>query len=391
MIKNLKTVVYLKESTFAQDYDETLTFQEIKISSLDVKRESEKLETKFLNRTRELNNTTSTGRVNGKLTFSKPLDASLVKDHIDVMEAGFGKFTMNVLDAQVTGVTGTNTLNLASATSLSVGDIVVVGGNNSGDIENSKISVNQIQSISGNDVILRFPLSTDDIASIDTANDYLWSAPKFSPAETVDSSFQFVVIYDDNTVDVLQGAKPSVSFELKQKGLLEAKFEVASASIDSVDATGALLPAPTGTITPEGSYQGTDVNFKQTYIYDTPITHGDRKLCPYDLKLNIKHTLEPENALCGLNGILGYYAKADITAEIEYGRNDQTLRIFDNDYEAEDNNFLFLSQTNLCVYAEQARFTNLDTGYTGEFDNIKLNVDVNYDTNKVLYIVIPFV
>ena len=384
-IKNLKTVYYKKETAFAEAYVHgAIGFIEIKVSELATNRVSEKLETKFLNSTRELNSTTSTGRVNGKMTFSKPLDASFYKDHSDLTESSFGTIEQAYAAGEVISAITSSVITVADGAAYAVGDKIAVGTAGSNDYT----AVNEVASIATNDLTMVYAISTDDIAKVITGTDTAIKVPVFSPAETSDDYFTFVCVYDDDSVEVLSGAKAAMSFDVVREGKLDMKIEVMSAAIGSADSSGTVYVKPSGTITDEGDYDSVYVDFGLTYIYD--VTTADKKsLCPYTFGLKVGHTVTPEKSLCGVNGINGYYSKADITAEIEYSRTPANLVTFASINEANANNFLWLSQGNFALIAEKARFTNLDLGYTDDFDNIKLNVDVNFSTTEKFLIALP--
>jgi len=388
MRKNLKTVYYQKETSFGEAYVANGTWQEIKVSELTTNRESEKLEAKFLNATRELNNTTSTGKVNGKASFTKPLDASFYNNHLELTEMAFGKLEQLIFDdpaGEVHAVASYEVVTVDDGTKFTVGDIVQIGRGTTG----LATSVNEVLAISANDVTLKYAMSDDEKNAITINDDKLIKVPVFSPSETENASYCFVTVFDDNSVEVMRGAVASMSFELARDGKLDMKLDIMSADIASEDASGTALVKPLGTLTSESENDIIYVDFVQTWIHDAT-TGADKQICPYNFSLKINHELIAEKSLCGLNGITGYYSKADITGEIEYGRTPANLITFSKKNEANVKNHLWLSQSTLAIIAEGARFTNLDTGYTDELDNIKLNVDVNYSTTKKLLVVLPF-
>lgn len=382
--KSLKTLLYKKETSFGEAYDNSATFNELKVSDITVNRVSTKLETKFLNADRELNNTTSTGIVTGKASTSKPLDASFLNNHLDLVESGFGELVQAYSVGEVVSAINGTTITVADGSAYAVGDQIAVGVAGS----NFYTGINEIVSINSNDLVMKYPISLEQQAQVTVGTDTAIKVPVFSPAKTKDTTFQFVCIYSDDTIEVLRGAKASLSFSIPQKGKVDTKIEILSASIASETDAGVPLVKPNGTVNLEGDYNTIFINFINTFVYDA-ITSAQKKVCPYKFDLKVDHKLTPEELECGLNNIGGYYSKPDITSTIEVGRNEANLLTFSRLHEANDNNFLYLSQGNLALIAEKARFTNLDLGYTGEFDNIKLNVDVNFSTSKRFLVAFP--
>jgi len=386
--KNLKEILIRKETTFGEAYNKANAgYAAFSVSEFTPNRVTEKIEKKFLAINKELNNHTTDGRTNGKLTITKPLDGSF-KDHLDFTEAGFGTLIQsyaNEIEGTITSVVGNTTINVTDAGNFSTGDIIAIGDSNN----TLKAGKNIILAINVNEITLKYPLKDIEIASIEETVDRVIHPPVFNVAKTKNNSFSIVCVYSDDSVEVLEGAVPAMSLEIPDSGKMEMKIEVMSASIGSQDTVGTVYAKPTTSITSEVEYPTTYVDFKYNYIYDT-INSVDFAICPYKFALKIGHTLSPEKSICGKNGILGYYVKPDITAEVEYARNPTRLALFTHKSINKDEQYVFLSQENFAIFAERARFTGLDLAYMEEYDSLKMNVDVNQSTTKDLLISLPF-
>jgi len=393
-IKNLKSVDYLIESTFAEPYVHGTARKEIKISELETEMPGEKLETKYLNKTRELNNTTATGRKTGKLTFKKPLDGALLAEHVELVGAGLGTVTSGVdLGTISAKATAANivTLTVADASLVDIGDIVFVQDANGRAV----LSMNRVMDNTGataTEIELEYPVSDEQYAWITATSDKLLSAETVK-VSTPDNSntFQFVVSYDDSTCEVFRGCGIQMQFELTNSGLTEISFEVMAAIAEDKDEfTKVLHTQPSGSITAEGTYQPIFINFQQTYLLDTSIvTPVNLENNPQELKLNFGHILKPKLHMGGSNNITGWYTEPSVTCTGGFDRTDKNLELFDKDLESAANQFMFMSQKNFCFFAPAARYTNSDKKYYNEFDIIEVNVDVNHDTIEEPLLILP--
>lgn len=380
-----KTILWKEETVFGEAYDKDATgYQKLACSEITVNRVTEKIETTELSVEKENNIKSTDGRVTGKLSLSKPLDGSFYSDHLALTEAGLGKLITPFNDypsGLISLVTGTTEITVSDPAFLEVGDIVA--------ISDLKSSYNIVESINAAVVTLKYPMAAGTLASIVTGTDTLIQVPKISPAQKTSKYFKFICIYDDDTVEVLTGAKPAMSFEVPMEGKIEIKIEVLSATINSEDELDIPLVQPTTTLLEEGDYDTFYVDFKKSWIYDA-VTEADKAVCPYNYTLKVDNTLEVEKSSCAINGVKGYKVTPTITGEITVSKNAENLITFNKKNGVNPEQYIFMSQENFAIYAEKARFTGLDLSYSDDFDSIKLNTDVNWSSKYYIYLGFPY-
>ena len=384
-IKNLKKVVYGEESIFKEAYDATAAKKEIKTADLDIKIDSVKLETTYTAIDGELSPTTSTGRKTGHLTFTKPIGKAALTNHEALIQAGLGQTDAQSNEYSVI-VTKTSNKELISTEDFADGEIVFFDFDGAGGAGYSSFYV--IDTFTTGTKVASFltPINAVDYAKITATTTKMKSAKTITPAKTdFDKSFCFAVQYDDDSMMIFRGASLAITFEVVKEDKLVLNFDIMSAFAGYKDESGDIYTKVTGTITDEIEDNMVYADFKNSYVYDVT-TSAEKEVCPYSYGLNIGHTLVKNEFLCGIKG---WYSKPEITGEIEFSKTPANEITFDEDNEANANNFLFFSQENFAIYAEHARLTNANLGAMEEFDTIMLNTDVNHSTTKKLRIVFP--
>jgi len=384
--KNLKNFYGFKATTFGEEYNAAASgFFEIKVADFVINRVTEKMESKYLDADRELDNITTETYTHGKVTFTKPLTASAYNELAELTKAGLGQIVQayNAPGGIVQSLTA-NTVTLDDAADLAEGDYICFGVPGS----NYYSSINKITNIATTVITLKYDLTAEEQIMIETGVDQVIQVPVINPAKVVDSNFIFVCEYSDNSVEVLRGAKVAISYDSARKGKQELKFEIKAASIASEDASGTDYVKPSGTIAYEGNHESIYLNFAQKWVYDT-VTAAAKAVCPYGFDLKIAHTLKAEEAVCGINGIIDYYNMASLTAELEVAKTVANKKTFAGRNGVNSNNFLYLAQGNLAFIADVIRFTNADFGYTDEFDHVKMNADINFDKETVFLLALP--
>jgi len=391
MIKNYKRILYKEEASFGEAYNKASNFKEFLVADdFKLNRVGEKLETIYENKERQMNARTTTGRVTGDFSTTKNLDKSWLAKHSDLVNAGLGKVEGGTTSAAtITAIATTSnitTLTIGADWSALIGLPVRITYT-----DGTVGSINIVESATATEVTLKIPFEATELAKIQ-AGDELEDMKRVSISKPQNTkTFQFIVEYDDDSIELLQGCGVQIQIPFNTEGKSTVPITIKSAKVSNLDSSGAVLDSVSGgTITTEGTYQAVYYDFILNYVSDMATTPAPKSVVAQQFALNIAQELQAwTHQGGGVNNILGWWTKANVTAEAFYNRNDTNLVLFGTDNENSGTQWVFLGQQQVAFYAPVANFTNGDADAVGEFDSLKYNVDVNHDTSSEPFIVLP--
>jgi len=387
-LSKLKKVYYKEETTWAETYNGTHSYQEIKVSETALEKNTEKLETKYQTNDRILANTTSTGRKTGKLTFKKNIDTTLLGNHKNLMSMALGNIETTPDNDTITAVSETDgimTLTIDKDWSSKVGEAVRIIHSTG---EHS--SYNIIGSATATTVTFKFPLNDADVAKI-LVDDELYLLEKLvlgKPNNT--RSFQFILEFADGSIECLRGCGITGSFSIVREGKGEISFEVQSAVAQNKLNKTTILEKPTGTITSEAIAKAVYFDFCLNFIGDPTDSYAPISKVSQTLDLNISNALTPQKMSGGCtNNIGGYTSLPEVGLELSFLRTEENMLFFGSDYESIEGQFLFCSQSTFGLFAPYINFTNENTIYDDEYDGLKYNGDINSHSDYESILILP--
>jgi len=392
-VKEYKKIIYLKETTFAEVYDNSGTYQEILAAELTQDRSGEQLSTLYMQKNRKLNETRASGRNTGSFTFSKNLDASLIEKHTDILEKAIGDYTAPTIANETITAFSSETVLVGTGGSTNITAGMFVKVEITVDSRVVTTSANLVASIATADVTFAHPFSDQEFLDMQAGDSAVMvQCGTVSPSAPIqDTSFTFVIEYDDDSCEVYRGCGISGAFEITTEGQALINFEVQAAVADNQDTLGNLYVdvTGTGTINPETQRNPIIFDFEIGRLWDASNgTPANLTLFPQALTLALSHELIPNKLIGGVNNINGWYTKPSLQGEADFDRD--YIDLFSKKYEGDSNQFMFYSQPHFTFYAPLARFSTVNAGASlNDFDALHMAVDVNHDSNNIPLFVFP--
>jgi hypothetical protein len=250
-----------------------------------------------------------------------------------------------------------------------------------------------VESADATEVIARMKVCKNEGNKIDGKAGTLTKVSYVRPSvPDMTSTYQFIVIYQDDTMEIFRGASAKGSFAITKSGKGEIDFEVQAAEVQSVDYD-SHLPIKydagfTGTITTEAAYNPIVFDFQTSQVYD--FVNSEEKIdFPYQLNINFGNTIEPINKTGCLNNIGGWYIKPSITADVDWERTENNLTLYTKFYEGNSNGMFFTSNADFGFYAPFAKFTNVDAKSIDSYDSLHCILNVNSWINSEPLLILP--
>jgi len=384
-IKAMKSLYWKEETNFGEAYDPAADFQEVAMAEFSVDDEPEDLTTLYMNKARVLSEDHASGRDNGGATFQKNLGSSLMGTFSGPLGTAIGTLVPKTGSASITAVSVTSgivTLLSADTSGLAVGDIVQFV-----TTAGTYLAFNRIASID-DDVSVTFAeeVCLDEVSRYEVAalTGTLHQASYLRPSvPDMSKTYQFVAVYQDDTVAVFRGASLKGSFSIATDGKAVIDFEIQAAIVQKVDTVTKLaLAAPSGgTITPEEVDNPTVFNFQTSTMYD--FANSTYKMeFPYKVELNFGNTIEPITKTGCINNIGGWYIKPDITGNISVEHNAENLVNFSKIYEGANDGTtnscrFFTSSKDFAFYSPFTKYTNVSLKDVDSYDSIDCMLNVN--------------
>jgi hypothetical protein len=238
--------------------------------------------------------------------------------------------------------------------------------------------------------VLKFPVTTATETLLNAGGAIeIWRRPYIELGNTVKGrTFQFIELFDDNTVSVFRGAGATAKMGFNIEGKGEIEFEIKSAKQQSMNdnETAMLSDIDTNVALPELESKMIIYDFELSYVSDDNGILTSK--CPQVFELSVENELIKEPSQCGLNNIISWYAKGAVNATCKWRYNDVNSLYFTRSNENKDNTSIFLSQKDVAFHS-YANFTNRTHEDNNGFDSLKFIVDVNTKSDFIPMFVPP--
>jgi len=399
-IKQMKSLAYKVEDSFGEVYDNTVVagamgvsgFQQIATSEIEVTRAPEDLVTLYQNKSRVLDEDHASGRDNGGFTFKKNLDRALMKNHKIILGTSLGTLVPAIATKEVGQIdaTGNKLTFTGDLSGFAVGDFVQFVSD-----DGVYYAINRLETATASEGDLEFEVCNDEKSRIDGKHGELHQVSYLRPSvPDMAKTYQFVVTYQDDSVEVFRGASIKGSFNITKEGKAEIDFEVQSAKVQSINEdTGVALTTLVNTPTAEEAQNPIIFNFQTSTVYDFKNSVYKTDF-PYALDIQFGNTIEPIKKTGCLNNIGGWYIKPSITGTIDWERTPTNLVNFSKYFEGGKDTGgtdckLFTSNKDFAFFSPYVKYTNQDAKSVDSYDSIHTMINVNSWVNSEPLIVLP--
>ncbi len=387
-IHQIKSLGYLVETTFGQAYDRAATFQEMAIAEIEIDRAPEDLTTLYMNKTRVLDEDHASGRTTGSATFKNNLSVSTLANHKDLIGVAAGTVVTPSKSEVVSAVAVASnkvSFTVADSSTFTAGDLIQFRSD-----AGVYYAINRAVIVDPTTVQGEFEVCNDEITRITGKTGHIFAVTYIRPSvPDLSKTFQFVVVFQDDTVEVFRGASAKASFTITKEGQAELNWEIKAAEVQSIDMdTKTALEAPTTDFTAEAVANPIIFNFQSSMLYDykndTPATNF-----PFSLDLEFGNELQPITKTGCLNNIGGWYTKPSIKGTANWERNEYDLVNFSKAFEGDSNGFFFTSSSTFAFFAPYAKFTNPNAKNVDSYDSLETMINVNSWVSSEPLLVFP--
>jgi len=425
--RKLKKILYKKEIAFAEAYDRTDTYNEIIVSgAIKMGKNTEKIQVTYVNQDRILQPKTITAGSKGELNFTKPISKALMDNHKTLISNALGRVVDNsmlpTIDAKQPQTVGEEAISIIGEGSianahfinldvddflgaeLSIGKRVSIildldgSGNMFAFPYNEVGKVDDIGGGEGN-VHFKYPVKDTTIAKIQEAitngRVFIKAMDDITLGVTDQDSFTFVLVFQDDTVEVFRGCGITAKMKINQTGAATIDFSVKGAIVSNKPENCLNTPEnfygnPNAVIIDEPGTLPVVYNFCWLFVEDlTKDPNYPIHISMVKLDVDINNTIKELNRMAGgSNRIGGYIVEGSVTAKAEMIRSEEYIELFGKRYESSNLQDIALSQNDFGLFSP-ANFSNETTGSTGEEDTTEYNLDLNFDGNRFCYLILP--